>query len=240
MKISDETLHKLLEELESSYDPFGINSPAKLDAKRSCMIDTIKKKKWQDLFVLFSGEYRLAVFLLIQDRLTPKTYWKLLGEVLKSETYIADFEYEILLLVNNPNKNINLRDRMMSPRDRKIFANENRNQIYRGCTKKSIMRFSWTLDWGVALMFASRNPGTSYVYAAEFDKKDVIAFYENESEIFIAPKDLKNVTPCFKLNSLCEEYGKTIKVFFHQGQRRAAVKFVKGNKIIKKIVDSLL
>jgi hypothetical protein len=251
MKISDETLYKLLEELKSSEKPLDINCLAssavmkkrlgsKFDDSRSKMIDIIEKKKWQKLLLDFAGEYQLAVFLVIQDRLTPKTYWKLLGEVLKSETYIADFQYEILLLVNNSHKNINLRDRMMSPRDRKIFANENRNYIFRGCTKKSIMRFSWTLDLGEALKFAARNPGTSYVYMAEFDKKDVIAFYESESEIFIAPRDLKNVIPYYKLNSLCEEYGKTDSVFFKQAQRRTALKFVRENKIIKKIVDSLL
>lgn len=55
--------------------------------------------------------------------------------------------------------------------------------------------YSWTLNVGVAVFFATRFSMESTIYEATCYKKDIIDYFPNrsEEEIFIAPKDVKDV-----------------------------------------------
>ncbi|MGA7722736.1 MAG: hypothetical protein WCA84_16325 [Ignavibacteriaceae bacterium] len=203
---------------------------------RPVLIEHIEKKEWRKLFSTFPTEYYLLIFLLIQDKLTSKTYWQLLGEVLQNEVCFSDYSYAIMGLLNNPNIDINFRDRIMTAKERKLFSKENSKYIYRGCVKKFRDGFSWTPEFTEALGFAYRRPGISYVYRAEFDKGDVIAFFERDTEIFIEPNKLKNITPLFRLTNLCPGTADS----FHRVQRSIAIGFYRENKIFQKIIKDII
>ena len=118
----------------------------------------------------------------------------------------------------------------MDEKELKIYNSlPERGTIYRGAKIKTALGHSWTLDKDKAKWFASRYNGPSVLQKGEFKKKDVIAYFDREKEIFI---DMDN--------RLMDREKLFIKLF--SNSKSAKVPFEKINQIIiknKKLITVL-
>lgn len=146
---------------------------------------------WMDFICCFPYRTRFLVFLYIKDSLKDKTYYELLGQVLGT-VYTWDYSRELLYLIYNRSRRY--MKYMMDPDERNALAALNASVIYRGCSSSNSNGHSWTLDLEQAKFFARRHAGKAIVLKGEFDKSDVMAYFERDNEIFIDPKKVRNIT----------------------------------------------
>ena len=151
-----------------------------------------KNKEWRELFIWFQSHVRFPLFLEIYEELNDEEYFSFLGMVLNRGSYFYDFSEELLFLLNHPKKDINKRFKLMDEKELKIYNSlPERGTIYRGAKIKTAIGHSWTLDKDKAKWFASRYNGTTVLIKGEFKKKDVIAYFGREKEIFIDPENIR-------------------------------------------------
>lgn len=150
------------------------------------------KNKFDELFRHFGSTGQFSLFLAIHDELDGIDYFRILGEVLKMETYASDEKNIIWYLVNNPKHDRCLRCELMNDEEKKVYSDlPESGIIYRGTKEGMESGFSWTLDKEMALFFARRHPG-GIVLKATYRKQDIAAYFGRESEIFIHPSHVIN------------------------------------------------
>lgn len=154
--------------------------------------DAFKNHKWDEALSAFPRRTRLLLFIYIKDFLDDKKYYELLGEIL-SDVYMYDYFDEFLYLINNA-RDWKYRKYIMTPKERKILEEFPVCDIYRGCSEDNKNGYSWTTDIKQAEFFANRNKGKVLILQGQFEKANVIAWFNRESEIFINPCDVKNIS----------------------------------------------
>lgn len=134
---------------------------------------------------LIRKQYRLFYFNLVKEYLSEKDYNKLLRMAwINAENITNDPNIslpKLICIFKNSN-----REYLMSEEE-----NGTLNQlpeyinIHRGVKRKyrNNKGMSWTLDFEKANWFANRFDNNGYVISGIINKKDVLAYFENEKEI---------------------------------------------------------
>ena len=151
-----------------------------------------------NLYILLHKPYRTLFFKMIEEHLSLKDY----NEMLK-ESWVC---------TENPNQDVNVslkewkefflkadRRLLMNDNEYKIYRNLSNNKpvtVYRGVgINRNPSGFSWTTDYSMAEWFAKRwgENEDIYILKGECNKKDVLAYFEAESEYVIDPKDMNKI-----------------------------------------------
>jgi uncharacterized protein len=159
-----------------------------LRQKKASVKKAMGRKDWLNVIVLHTRPYRPAAFGAIQDRLTDRQYWKLLGEVwIDSESPAALLDF---LHSTRPH-----RDRMMTGPERRLLASlPPVLTVYRGHQGANRNDLSYTLSPGRAGWFANRfRPGQ--VRRGRVRKADVLALFTGRNEAEILSFDVAPVLP---------------------------------------------
>tara|TARA_B100001971_G_C18189484_1_gene537724 strand:- start:184 stop:1338 length:1155 start_codon:yes stop_codon:yes gene_type:complete len=145
-------------------------------------------KDWERTFLWLSVWEKFPKFLEIHEELEDDDYFSILGDILHMGTYYSDYEIEFDYLLNNPDRDMNNRIHLMDEEEQKIFKLiPERGTIYRGAKDGMEYGFSWTLEQEKAEWFAKGYPGDAVLLKGQFQKDDVIAYFDREKEIFIDP-----------------------------------------------------
>ncbi len=160
------------------------------------ILDSYTKKDYVDLFELLLGDMAVfPFFVMIHDEMDNESYFKVLGRVLKCETYSADERGLVSFFLNNPKRDSSLKHYMMEDEEvQKLKGLPEEITIFRGTTFNTIDGYSWTLDIKHAEFFAKRHNANAnpIIVQGTCLKSDVIAFFTREDEIFISPENVLN------------------------------------------------
>lgn len=147
-----------------------------------------KNQKWDSLFLLADSYIKFPIFLEIHEELNDHDYFSILGDILHMGSYYSDYEIEFDYLLNNPDRDMNNRIHLMDDDEQRIFNKlPKKGTIYRGAKENYFDGFSWTLEQEKAEWFAKAYPGEAVLLKGQFQKDDVIAYFDREKEIFIDP-----------------------------------------------------
>lgn len=139
---------------------------------------------------------KFPCFLILRKELDDVTYFRLLGEALTSECYAGEFpDFTRTLLTERP---ISARHHFMDESERAYLEElPSKLTIYRGVHPSAMDGFSWTLSKKKAKNFADGhlNLGNDAgIGCSTCLKKDVIAYFDREEEIFIDLQDVKKTS----------------------------------------------
>ena len=159
-----------------------------------------KSKNISQVYSLIDANFKIFFVECIQNSVSNEIFSTLLADAYTNTEYPNSnpnvSKASMLKMFKNANKKI-----LMSEDEFNFYSNfDNEIKIYRGVSstnKKHINGMSWTLSKQVARKFADRYFSKGYVFEAEVDKKDILAFFSsmNETEIVVDPKTLKNIKP---------------------------------------------
>ena len=152
----------------------------------------------EEVFTLVDPNYRLFFLGIIKNSVSKQMFSKLLADAYTNTEF--------------PNSNPNVtkaemikmfkyadKETLMGENDYEVYSKmKTPIKIYRGTSsakKEHINALSWTLSKKVAEKFANRYFCTGYVFEAEIDKKNILAFFSNmqEAEVIVEPSQLKNI-----------------------------------------------
>jgi hypothetical protein len=159
-------------------------------------------KNWESFWGWFPSEKLFLAFLYIHTDLDEKTYWKFLGDVLNRGIYFSDYPDLLQRFLNYPYRDNRYRRYMMDKEERKTLSNLKEGIIYRGCTHSNIFGYSWTLDYNQALFFAERHVDKILILQGYYKRKNVIAYFSREQEIFIESDKIKNISIVFEKDNI--------------------------------------
>jgi hypothetical protein len=148
-------------------------------------------KDFDKLFCLVESQARIWLFLELQDEMDDATYFRYLGETL-TFTYVS-FDPELFkYLWNHPNRDLSLRNHMMSKEERSIlYELPPEVTIFRGNSIHKEVGFSWSLSKEIATPFAKRHhPQRGQLIEGTCHKSKIIAYFSREKEILIDPKHI--------------------------------------------------
>ena len=172
-------------------DPFCTGVPKKT---YNLMIEAYNQKDWDNLFILFDTHVWFALFIEIQDQFTDIEYFLNLGSVLTTSSCFSLYKDEFIYLLNHPERNVAERIHLMEEEDQDFFNSlSDTGTIFRGSRPRDRYGFSWTLDKKIAIQFSKRYPYKTILQKGNFDKNDVIAYFDNEKEILIDTNNIKNL-----------------------------------------------
>lgn len=209
--------------LETDYSPMIVSHPftksgiiCMLDEHNFVQLDITKSqkafKKWTmqmskqideardvyQIYHLLNESYRLLFFDDVAQFLSRDDFSNLLGDVWVTSEYAnLDANVSKKKMLTHFKKS----DKMvlMSESELETYNElEDWVIIYRGVTEKyknNIKALSWTLSFGKAKWFAERYGTRGFIYSAQINKQDILAYFDrkDEEEVIIDYNKLLNV-----------------------------------------------
>lgn len=148
----------------------------------------------------FEKHERLRALLLLARHFDTPHYWKAVGNVwTHNESLFQDLDLLDELWSGAGHHDASMRHLAMSRDDRERFRTLPETlTVWRGCYRKNLAGWSWTLDRDQALFFSTRYvpDGRPLIAEAEVSRQDVLAFFGGggEEEVVIRPVSLRDVT----------------------------------------------
>lgn len=137
--------------------------------------------------------YRLEKFAEIQDELSDKEYWELLGSIWSDSENLWQYGYMLGWLINSSRPG---REFMMEDNEKKFLDTlPDEFVVYRGHQIRNRMGYSWTLSYWRAKWFAQRfQQKRQGVVQGTVKKESIVAVLlgRNELEIVCALKNIIN------------------------------------------------
>lgn len=154
-------------------------------------IEAYLSRDFDQLFCLVETQAQIWLFLELQDEMDDTTYFCHLGKIL-TFTYVSFDPALFKYLLNNPYRDLSLKNNMMSKEELDTFVKLPLEVIiYRGNVVGKEAGFSWTLSKDIAITFARRHfPHAGQLLMGTCLKSNIIAYFSREEEIFIDPRDV--------------------------------------------------
>lgn len=146
---------------------------------------------WSIIGTFLGRENIFKIFNHVQDDLTDKDYWIVLGECYIMSSF-SHSTHELIKTFFNSDRPDKLR--IMTEEEKLEFDSlPNEIKIYRGCSEQEIksenFRFSWTTKKSVAHFFANRSKTMhgikSSVVTRTIKKEEVFAYFNRRNEFEI-------------------------------------------------------
>jgi hypothetical protein len=157
------------------------------EQKTLALGQALREKRWHTYVFLHERPHRIEALVKIQEHLSDRDYWELVGGVWIDSENIFQCIDEWSETLGSPRK---YRRHIMDADERRdLRAMPETITIYRGCRREmNEDGWSWTTDRAKAEWFAKRHPwsdGNPLVIEATVPKKHVVAYFtgRNESEI---------------------------------------------------------
>ena len=162
----------------------------------SVFLEIYLSKNFDHLFCLVESQARIWLFLELQDEMDDIAYFRYLGETL-TFTYVS-FDPELFkYLWSHPNRDVSLRNHMMSKEERSIlYELPPEVTIFRGNSIHKEVGFSWSLYQRNSDAFCkkSAHPERGQLVEGIRHKSKIIAYFSRENEILIDPKNVVIIT----------------------------------------------
>jgi hypothetical protein len=190
-----------------------------------------RQKDWNFFFTSIDGHEQQEAFLEVYEEMSPRDYWKYLGEIIQEESIYND---ELKKLLTNENKDLSLRGLLMSDKDKEIYHTLPPNLlIYRGANESAPDQgWSWSLSEKIAHFFANRfHKGV--VIKGECERKDVIAYFgvRNEQEILIPFNKVKNIRVLKRIENT--DIQSTDNIFFKKNLHKSGISNYAAYKLLR-------
>jgi hypothetical protein len=168
------------------------------DETENILFDNLIKKfrkesiwDWSDIGALLGNENVFKIFNHVQDDLTDKDYWTVLGDCYVMSSF-SHSTYSLIKTFFQSKRSDKIH--IMTEEEKLEFDSfPNEIEIYRGCSEQEIksgnFRFSWTTKKSVAQIFAKRSKTIhgikNSVVTRTIKKEEAFAYFSRRNEFEI-------------------------------------------------------